>query len=767
MKKEHVKIHMIPTFHHDIAYLKPEKWYTQKATSILDEALLLLEQDASYTFVVEQAYFFAEYWEKHPEKQECLKRYIQEKRLVIAPGFWSVPDMCMPSGESIFQNATYGRRFLKETVGVLPRTVVIADCWGHHAQLPQILKSCGYDYYVFSRCMEYDFEQENFRWKGLDGTEMPTHWLSRGYAGVLFPSKAALTNAEEQHWESACREGILKLYDHMRQYCGDDPLIVPAGGDMTMPAHSALDIIPEWQEDPKMPYVAFSTFEDAMDSIDFDQKELYTKEFVSCLKGSFSTNIRIKQANRRLEQDLYGLEVLSVLKKKDADFTSIWKTALKNQFHDIICGTVCDEALVQAYEEYKEAFCKIEEKRRALSTEGEPARFNPLPFAVTELRGNTRCTAKAFGYADEEVLTCQEVSLPCSFENEWYGAKLDARGFITGLTEKSTGEAVFEEKDIPFGSLLMEADSGDNWVEFEYPWELDSQHTTNVPDPYDRSVLPVHPKTRLRSVGVETASAKLLSDGSLRITQRGSLDYWQTRVPFTVTATLSKRSPRIDYHTEFDCNYNRIRLRVAFPTELEGSSVRHQIPYGMVERGEGTQPLEYMMDQQNDRVGLALLNRGLPANNTEKGIMMLTIFRSVAMEYKCPSALSYNLGEHIACDYAVVPHAAHQDKELWKQALSFQRPLIDTTREELLPIEIEGAFISAMREDGDAVFLRLYNGLSDAETAVITLSEDFSSYALTDGCMEAVSEPISITGNCISLPLGAFRIQGIKLYRDC
>jgi len=758
-------IYLIPTFHHDIAYLQPEAWYTEKAVSILDSALELLEKDKNYTFMVEQAYFLAEYLKEYPEKLEKLQRYASEGRLVFEPGFWSVPDMCMPSGESIFQNATYGRRFIEKTLGISPRVVMIADCWGHHGQLPQILKSCGYDYYVFSRCMEYDFEKGNFRWIGLDGTEMPTHWLSKGYAGVLFPSKLPATNAEELSWESASREGILKLYRDTEKYCGEEIRIIPAGGDMMTPAASTLELVSRWQQDSDMPRVTFSTFAKALDCIDFSQKEAYTEEFVSSLKGSFSTNIRIKIANRKLEQQLYALEVLSALKGKHIDFSNVWETALKNQFHDILCGTICDDALVQAYEEYQTAFAQMEEYRQALSSCGEAATFNPLPFRVTELRGNTLYTAEGFSYAEQQTYDVKDSVIPQNFENEWYFAELSENGFITKLVEKKTGAVIFKQQDIPFGSLLMEADGGDNWMEFEYPWELDGQHTMNVPDPYDRSVLSVHPKTKLRSVGVTDATAEQLSDGSLRITQTGILDYWATRIPFSVTATLSKTSPRIDYHTEFECTNNRIRLRVAFPTALSNASIRHQIPYGMVERGEGTQPLEYMMDQQNNVAGLALINRGLPANNTENGIMMLTLFRSVAMEYKCKSALSYNLGERIACDYAVLPHKAGSDELLWEQALAFQCPLIDTTRESLLPIAIDGAKISAMREDQGAIFLRLYHGTSCEKTVTIAVSDEFSEYAWTDGCMTEATGPVKITENRIVMTLGAYKIQGIKLFR--
>lgn len=764
MKKEPI-IHLVPTFHHDIAYLKPEADYTAMATEIVDKAVSFLRKDPTYTYTVEQAYFFKEYWETHPELQEELCGYVQQGRLTFAPGFWSVPDMCMPSGESIFQNATYGRRLLHDLTQAAPRTAFIADCWGHHAQLPQIISQCGYDYYLFSRCMDPDFAQENFRWQGLDGTVLKTHWASSSYAGISFPDEGPVVNAEELHWEEAGADGLMNIYNTNKSHGSDGAQIVPVGGDMKLPADSSLNIVPELQKNETLPYPAFSSLDAGLDAVDFENAPLYDGEFISALKGTFSTNIRIKQYNRKMEQELYALEVLSVLKNKPTELSDEWALTLKNQFHDILCGTICDEAVDQAYREYDAALASLEQKRTALSKNGEPALFNALPFAVKELRGNTLCSAEGFGYAQEVELMAQSGAVPAVFENEWYRAELDAMGFITKLTELQGGKTVFTKQEIPFGSLLMEADGGDNWVEFEYPWELNASHfTTNTPDPYDRSAQPVHPKVALSKVGVRRAEAKLLSDGSICITQQGSLDYWATHLPFTTTVTLSKTSPRIDYHTEFDVLTKRIRLRVAFPTELQGGSVRHQIPYGMVDRGEGTQPPEYFMDQQKDGAGLALINRGLPANNTEDGIMMLTLFRGVAMEYKCASVLSYNLGEHICCDYAVIPHAAGSDAMLWEQALHFQRPLLETTREELLPFGIKGAMISALRHDNGAVFARIYNNTEQTCEAKITLPAEITAYQLTDGCMQPVGEPISVSGS-LTLPLNPFQIQGIKFYQ--
>ena len=173
MKK--AKIHVVPTFHHDIAYLKPERDYTQKAIEILDKALLLMEQDPAYTFTVEQAYFIDRYIDARPENLEKLKSFVKKGQLHFAPGLWSVPDMCMPSGESIYMQAVMGKRFLKDQFDYEPKTAYIADCWGHHAQLPQILTQCGYDYYSFSRCMYPEFDVENFRWMGIDGAVLNSH----------------------------------------------------------------------------------------------------------------------------------------------------------------------------------------------------------------------------------------------------------------------------------------------------------------------------------------------------------------------------------------------------------------------------------------------------------------------------------------------------------------------------------------------------------------------------------------------------------------
>ena len=755
--------HLIPTFHHDIAYLRPESWYTETATRILDKAISIMQENSDYTYTVEQAYFFDGYWNSHPEMHDMLKMLTERGQLHFAPGLFAVPDMSMLSGESLYQQAYYGKKILSETVGYEPKTAFIADCWGHCGALPQILTQCGYTGYTFSRCMERSLNVENFRWRGIDGTELNTHWMGTAYAGISFPDGAAV-NAEELHWEEATAAGIRSLTERNAVFCGEDSQILPVGGDMRMPSTAAPAIVKDLNASGVLPQMRFSSFEAAFGDIDFVEKPVYDGEFVSALKGSFAANIQIKLANRRLEHLLYATEVLSVLKNHDADFSAPWKTVLKNQFHDILCGTVCDESLIQVMDEYAEAEAKLEQIRTSAAN-GEDVLFNTLNFPIDGIgqRGEDTVSyhAEGFSVAEEQRLDGTPIKLPCTFENEYYRAEIDAKGFITMLIDKRSGKTLVSQPAIPFGCIQMQADNGDNWVEFEYPWEEDHVHySVNVPDPFDRQGLPTHRRVQLAANCVSGAAAVSFGENGLKIVQRGVLRYWVSEVPFETTVTFAKNTPRIEYHTEFTNHTKHIRLRAAFPV-LHNDVIRHQIPYAIIERGEGVQPVQRFIDAASEKgFGVALLNRGLPQNNCENGIMMVTLFRSVAMEYKCQSALSYNEHKSYSVDYAIVPHGVDCDDMLWENALQFNTPPLKTAAAIPTDWRVEDAYISAMRwVDGD-VFLRIYSGTSAEKTATIRVPEAYRAYALTDGLMNP-GEWKPIDGS-VQIELKPYQVLGIR-----
>ena len=776
-----IPIALTPTFHHDIAYLKPERLYTPACFEILDEALFILERHPEYRYTVEQAWLLEQYWRQRPEKRTLLRRLAREGRLSMSPGLYAVPDMNLLDGESLYMQAKVGKAIVRETLGLDPRMCYIADSWGHHAQLPQILRQCGYAYYGFSRCMRRDVNVENFKWEGLDGSRLHVHWYAMGYAGAFFPNGRRQVNAQEQAWVGMCTEEIRKLDEGLRPYCGDDPRILPAGGDMMFPARKAPELVRAMRQEADMPPIAFATIEEAMDAIPWADKPVTGGEFESSQKGTFATNITIKQRNQRYTRMLTSMETLAAVRGAASGFLLAWKLLLKQQFHDIICGTICDEAMAECDRDYEALRIHLEETLDALSPAAEaPGWFNALPFARTEtvrLDGaDCRVHVPALGYAalSDAVKPEEEAppALPLQYETPYYRATVDEAGYITALIEPSTGrdlvgtQKTHAGRSIPFGGLVMQIDNGDGWEEFETPPSYRREHggyNYNIPDPYDRTEAGFARTVGPHMPSIESARVVRADAGSLILEQRGEMRFWITVVHFVTRITLRKDSPRIEYHTEFPVEAKGFRVRAAFPASVPHGSIRHQIPYGLLEREEGPQCVQQFVDLCAE-AGLALLNRGLPAANIEEGILMTTLMRSVAMEYKCQSARSYQLGEQMALDYAIVPHAPDQDALLWTEAMAFNTPLLRTTLPEAPDaFGLEGAMLSALRPDGEKAFARVYEYLGKPTQAVLHVPARYRRYAWTDGLQQPLQEPQPIQDGRLIVPLGPWQVQGILL----
>lgn len=142
---------------------------------------------------------------------------------------------------------------------------------------------------------------------------------------------------------------------------------------------------------------------------------------------------------------------------------------------------------------------------------------------------------------------------------------------------------------------------------------------------------------------------------------------------------------------------------------------------------------------------------------------MVTLFRSVAMEYKCRSALSYNEGKSYAVDYAIVPHGADTDDLLWENALAFNTPLVETDAGTESGWTVDGAYLSSMRTVDEDVFLRLYTGTAAAKTAKIVPPAEYRRYAYTDGLMNP-GEWKNIDGE-ITVELAPYEVKGIRFAR--
>ena len=88
-----------------------------------------------------------------------------------------MPDINMPGGESFIRQVMIGKNFFRERLGVDIKTGWALDSFGHHAQMPQILKLAGMNSYWFFRGVANLKVPSEFQWQGIDGTKINAFWL--------------------------------------------------------------------------------------------------------------------------------------------------------------------------------------------------------------------------------------------------------------------------------------------------------------------------------------------------------------------------------------------------------------------------------------------------------------------------------------------------------------------------------------------------------------------------------------------------------------
>lgn len=771
-------IHLVPSFHYDVVYLKSYDEYLEMSLRIIDNALDLLAAESDYTFTIEQVILLEEYWNRRPERRPLLKELAASGRLEIAPGMYVMPDMNMIDGESMFMQVKIGFDWLQRNLGLTPSSCWIADCWGHHAQLPQILSQAGYRYYFFYRCMRRDVMKNHFRWYGIDGTAIPTHWLATGYANLHFPDAGNIENVLELDLAGVTPDSINRLAATIRQYnSGDEPIMICNGGDFCVPQPSAPKIVRHLNRESKTEPIEFSTPSRFMARIDWQQQPEVSGEFNSLFQGSFTANIRIKQRNHQLGNRLQCLEKYAALTGSRADYAELWKILLKQQFHDAICGTIGNRGLEDIHHDFDRLETMLDEEFAKLTPSVRPAAwFNPLPFPrreTVEHQGKRYLAdLPPFGFVPVSAalpVDLVNVPIPDAFSNPFYRAEINSQGYIDRLVTADGAELV-DRSRCAFGSLVMQMDYGDLWLNFEGPIDGGSPEaafTANVPDPLERAHADlvnrrsIYP--RIKSV---TASA---NEHELVINQQGELNFWTIKVAFTTTVTFSQHSPAIRYRTAFTPQGKHFRVRCAFPTRIENGCTKYEIPYGIQERGTGEHPAMNWMDHTGTAAGLALFNRGIPANNVDNGCLLLTLFRAAAMEYKTASDQSFNENVPHEFNYAIMPHDANpQFAEIVRQARQFCMPPepaaipVNSTDADAWQTDAANVLADTLRRRNDQIFLRLYECAGTETETVLTLPAEVTGIATADG-LENPQESFRPVGRTCLLHFRPFEIKAFLL----
>ena len=86
-----------------------------------------------------------------PALFEEIRERVRDGRWDLSEGWWLQPDCCSALGESYARQGLYGQRYLEEKFGKRTSVMYNIDSFGHPDFIPQYLRGCGIESYVFSR----------------------------------------------------------------------------------------------------------------------------------------------------------------------------------------------------------------------------------------------------------------------------------------------------------------------------------------------------------------------------------------------------------------------------------------------------------------------------------------------------------------------------------------------------------------------------------------------------------------------------------------
>jgi alpha-mannosidase len=731
-------LYYVPHTHWEGAVFKTREEYLEMGLSHILQALQLLREYPEYRFTLDQVAYFKPFLERYPEATEAFRRYVREGRLDIVGGMDVMPDVVKPGGEMFVRQMLYGKRYCREALGVEVKAAWLLDTFGHHPQLPQLLRQAGFETFWFCRGVPRRNGPSEFIWQGIDGTTIPAIWLP-GFYGLFYgPPREFPKFAEffENRYES------LTPYTHGLERVG------LAGVDVCPPEAYVPPLIQQFNRDAQRPFTIRTATPADFAKVVAKRSDLttVTNELSPIFQGTYSSRIELKQLARELEQLLLRAENLAAVAQwlgkpiPEQILDRGWEPVLFNQAHDLCSGVmtdhVYDDTLRSSGLSRQVALETIEAGWAVLASaldtrvEGIPvAVFNPLSWvrsdvaqveigfgargarevALTDASGDsvpvqlegaersadgslTRARlvfvardVPAFGCALYQVragATAGEAARntavdpgPDAIENESYRIIFNrANGAITSLWDKSQA---WEALVGPANVIAREVDKGDLWELYRGLDGASCVAMTNyqaVPNP----------------TGAQLSSAVSAKPGAI---QRGPVySEFTTQYPFAggdlaTRVRLYRGVRRVEVRTDLVNREKYVRYQALFPSAVTGGKTVEEIPFGAVERPDGIEfAAQTWVDHSDGARGLALLNLGLPGQTVTEGTLMLSLMRSHNLgaygfgggyEPGMSSESGFQIGRPLSFQYALVPHRGNwRSAQVYRAGLEFNHPLL-------------------------------------------------------------------------------------------
>lgn len=681
---------VIPHTHWEGAVFKTREEYLTLGLPNILRALQLLLAHPEYRFVLDQVAYVKPFLERYPEQVDAFRKLVAEGRLAIVGGTDIMPDVNMPGGESIVRQMLYGKGYYRDKLGVDVTVGWNLDTFGHHAQMPQLLKLAGYKSYWFFRGVRDLDTPSEFLWEGIDGTRIPAFWLPYGY-GNFYGAPGDLTR-----FERFARQ----QFEALSPFARENDRVALAGADVTVPEESLPAMVEKFNEKGGAPFViriGVPTDFEAVAARRAD-RPVISGELNPIFQGIYSSRIELKQRMRDLERLLTTAEKLAVLARwlggtADAErLTQAWEPVLFNQTHDLASGVMVDnvyEDVLRGYsfsERLGEQMAETwwDEIASHIDTRGAGIPvvvFNALGWPRTDIvEVNLGLIEK--GGVDLTLIGPSGQTAPLQLleaERTSDGSLRRARVTFVARDVPALGYAVYHLVPGPpkpaggdalprirpgVNSTTAREDSGS--IENDYFRATFNLWTGEMTSLMDKSTgwevlrgpgnvvakeqdggdlwqlygnlnggrnIAMTKKVLLPPAGSSKFSSEWV--GGSGATQTGPvISEFRVSHPFgrgrfSTRVRVYAGVRRVDIETSVLNNDELVRYRALFPTTIGNGKRMDEIPFGAIERPEGQEfPAQNWIDYGDGKHGLALLNRGMPGNNVVDATLALSLMRS-------------------------------------------------------------------------------------------------------------------------------------------
>jgi alpha-mannosidase len=680
----------IPHTHWEGAVFKTREEYLEMGIPNILKAVQLLKQYPEYKFTLDQVAYFRPFLERYPEEAMAFRKFVAEGRLEIVGGMDVMPDDVKPGGELFVRQIQYGKRYCREELGVDVKVAWFLDTFGHHPQLPQLLRQAGYDSFWFCRGVPNRNLPSEFQWRGIDGTEIPAFWLP-GFYGLLYGPPRQMPQ-----FSQFFRQRFNSLTPHV----GGPERVGLAGVDVSEPEEYVPPLIAAFNAQSNVPFAIRYSVPGEFAAVVARRPNptIITNDFNPIFQGTYSSRIELKQATRQIEQLLLTAEKLAALAKlygagleqsksslntaMDQIFWRAWEPVLFNQTHDLASGVMTDhvyEDTVGSYDFSRRLAGEMIENSWGsiadhIDTRGEGVPvlvFNPLGWLRTDV-AEVEVGFAETGVHGVSIFDSSGHSVPAQFlMDEHYndgGLKrvrlvfiaheVPALGYSTyRVVPGRSGTGRFAEaaeiKDggsienefyraafsLATGEITSLLEKSDNWEALSGPGNVVAcqQDKGDLWELY-RGLDGGSHVAMTNQQPVPTEANAILSSrdkGTNGIVRNGpvfsefSVEHSLGSGSFATHVRLYDGVPRVDIKTELVNREKYVRYQVLFPTTIRNGHNVQEIPFGALERPAGIEfPAQHWVDYCDDNHGVALLNAGMPGNLVTEGVLMLSLMRA-------------------------------------------------------------------------------------------------------------------------------------------